>query len=705
MGVTFTRTKTFMLLIAVAAATGSPCAAQDRDGADFRRIAGSGRIAVWADASSGLLRVTDVKSGFVWESGTSETSRLNPYWRTAYRSAFIIQYVDDSGEVKTAFSGQADCRKRFEASPSRGSVQFAFTEPNIAFTAVYELEPDDSVLVTIPYRLIRDADDRLLDIRVLPYFGSLAYKSEGYLVLPDGCGGIVGTGHPTGAYLPKKVYGERFRWDMDGQGSRVTRLPSYSDSGDPYLDFPIFGAVSGSQAFLGVIGGGQFQAEIGTEVTPINLRTSASPRLLYREMLYDMFGGRHASSVLDTGDRSVHYRFLSGKDASYVGIAKLYRGILRGTGGAQGTDIMSGYRLRLFMGVLEDYLTTTRMVTLTTFARAQSIMQDLYDHGVRDLRVNLVGWTSDGYLGDNPLLFPADRRFGGMSGLKSLLEKGAKLGYPVGLALDTTYSFLGSRGFDRRATVKDIQGVQVDVGSARTEYLMCPQIGWDRFLSTDLPAIRDLGVRGDVLFGGINDGLFDCFDKQHTVGRAETASLIDGALRTVAAEGPVAVTSFSAYVSGSVSAVYDAHTKTSAQCDSAIPFTPIILHGWIPYSFGPLNLRREGRREFLKMVEYGAVPNAFLTGETVEELAYARYNPLFSSKYEDWRAGMLEEYDRYENGLKRLQSLSIVDYTRLSNDVAMTVYDDGTRTIVNYGQTAFTYGSTKIDALDYAIVR
>ncbi len=657
------------------------------------------------DPASGLLEVA-AGSGTPWRSGMRDAAGLNDYWKTAYGSACIVEYFSESGEARTAFTGQADCAKSFRKTPGGGTILFAFTNPDIAFTLVYETAGDGAVRVRIPFDAIRDPAERLLSIRALPYFGSLARGSAGYIVLPDGSGGIVGTARTEKAYEPRKVYGERFRWEVTDQGQRTVRLPDYSGSADAYMGFPVFGEVSGDQAFLAMLTGGQFNAEIGVEVTPINLRTSVSARFIYREVVFDIFGGRRISPLLDAGERAVEYRFLSGKDAGYVGLAKLYRLILkRSAGGRPPAAEQTRYRLRLLMGVLEDYQTVTRMTVLTTFARAEGILKDLSARGATELNVNLAGWASGGYLGRDPLRFPPDAAFGGIGGLRGLGETAARLGYPLGLQLDAAYSFPNGAAFDRGATVKDIQGIGVDVGSSRREYLLCPRFSWQRILKEDAPKAAAAGVSGDFLVSGVNDGLFECYEKTHLSSRADMASAARDALAGLSGSRSVAAVSLSDYLCGSVSAFWDAPASASSSCDSSIPFAAIVLHGWIPYSFTPLNLLRESRREILKTVEYGGVPNAYLAGSTVEDLIYARHNPLFSASYEDWREDLLEEYRAYQEGLRRLQALEIVDHQSLSADVRVTVYSDGTRTVVNYGQKPFTYGGASVGALEYAVLR
>ena len=685
------------------------------DHSSWLKLSEHGRLELWTQPSSGLLKIVDRKINLSWESGlfvpegSAKKWIAANYWGMVYQSAFILRYLNDSGNMATILTGQPECQKRFAPSPSGGSFTFYFPDCQIGFQAIYTLGSDNNLRVVIPFRKISDPENRLLDIRVLPYFGSLKYHSRGYLLMPDGCGGIIKPDHFAQNYSPSRIYGERFYIDaqlINGQSSRSLHLADYVNPQNSFLTLPIFGAVKENGGFLGIISQGQFQAELGVEITPTNLWSAISPRLIFRETTYDILGIIHLSPVFDRRDRVVDYYFLVAPEASYVGIARKYRKILFASlRHPRLTVDQTQFRLRLFMGVNEQYLDTTRLICLTTFKQAETILKDLFQKGVHRLQVILVGWSNRGYLGDNPRHFPPDRRFGGINGLRKLLIIGRELGVSIGLQFDNSYTFKKSHGFNRGDTVKDIKGVPLDIGFGQKEYLLCPQLAWDRFLKNDLKMVRELKCDGSLLLGGLDQGLLNCYDKQHPVNHQAMALLIGDSFGKLSLTNPVAVTAASDFLYSNITAIYDLPANSSDNCDEAVPLIPIICHGKIPYSFEPINLRRDDRREFLKMVEYGAIPNAYLTAESVEELNYAKYNPIFSGKYSDWRGRLINEYRIYERDLHALQSLTIVDHQCLARDVYLTVYDDGAKIVVNYGPDAYLYDGKTVPPLNYAVMR
>lgn len=692
------------------------------------KVSDNGRLALWVDPDYGICKINDRQSQLEWNSLPSFTEPPNDYWMLAYQSAFIVRYVTDDNTMENVFSGERGCVRRFSIpEPGRGClVTFDFPNLKFRFSAEYRLGTDNNLRVNVPFHSIVDPKKRLLDIRFLPYLEGLPFQNNGYVVLPDGCGGIMRPNHLMAPYESARIYGERFTWSSQivsstQQWQRILHVNDYRQSRNSFYNMPIFGIVrwdSGGRVrgMLGVISQGQFQAELGTQVTPQILLT-VSPRLIIREVAYDMFGRLHAGPVFDVLDRTVDYYFFTGRDASYVAMAQKYRQLLRSSrqsvlrlsnGLKPGETGPTEYRLQLFMGVVERYQDTENLLCVTSFGQAESILKDLHKSGIRHLQVVLVGWTKRGLLGDNPRHFPPDPKFGGYRGLRQLLATAKKLGFGIGLRLDNTGTFKNGHGFTRRDTVKDIQSVPVEINTVEKEYLLCPKAARTKFQRDDRRRLEQLKLSGILIVDGVDRGLFNCYDPRHLIGGTDLINTLRGTfriMRTVSESKQVGTAAAFDFLVGDVTAFYDLPVGCSENCDEAIPLTPLVFHGLVPYSFDPINLRRDGSREFLRMIEYGGIPGAFLTATTVSELKYAKYNPLFSGKYTDWRPAVLREYRIYQRELRNFQTKTISDHRRLAPDVYATIYDDFSATIVNYRPDSFVYQGITIKPQQFVIIQ
>ncbi len=687
----------------------------------WAKVGDNGQIALWVETTSGLCKINQQHTNNVWDSLPNFEKQPNDYWLVAYRSVFIIRYATDDKIVENAFSGSPKCKRQFSAVTGGGCrFTFNFTDIQICFTAEYTLGNDNNLRVNIPFDSIKDPKNRLLDIRFLPFFGGVPFQSKGYLVLPDGCGGILIPNYLGRSYQTSRIYGERFSWSSGrvrntGQLRRIFHLNDYRNSQSSFYNLPMFGIVKSGSCILGVISRGQYQAELGTEVTSENLWLTVSPRLIIREIAYNIFGQVYVSPVFDRIDRTVDYYVIYNETPSYVAIAKKYRQILSARSSFSSNHYkypkkalspkQTFYRLRLLMGVPEEYQKTERLLCLTNFVQAEAILKDLHQKGLRNLEVVLVGWTKGGFLGDNPRHFPPDQKFGGNNGLKRLIATGKKLGYSIGLEFDNTFTFRNGHGFKRSDTVKDIQGIPVNLNANHKEYLLCPEIARKKLSRNDLKHFERLQLNGPLVFDGFDRGLFNCYDSRHLIGGEPLAKILLETLATVPDTGGIGITTANDFMADTVSAFYNLPTHCSENCDLEIPLTALIFHGTVPYSFEPLNLRRDNQREFLRMIEYGGVPIAFLTAENVSELKYAKYNLLFNGKYTDWRSAFLKEYRTYHNQLQQLQTKVIIDHRRLAQDVYLTVYEGHTATVVNYSSSPFSYRGIEIKAHQYSIIK
>jgi hypothetical protein len=122
--------------------------------------------------------------------------------------------------------------------------------------------------------------------------------------------------------------------------------------------------------------------------------------------------------------------------------------------------------------------------------------------------------------------------------------------------------------------------------------------------------------------------------------------------------------------------------------DETVPFYPIALHGYVPYSFGDGNLRNNVEAEFLKAIEYGAMPSFYLTYDDSRKLKYTWSGGLFSSQADKWSERIAQEYKEFDS-LSSLFAQRIMNHEKLAAGRFATTYEDGTRVIVDYTQKTF----------------
>ena len=132
----------------------------------------------------------------------------------------------------------------------------------------------------------------------------------------------------------------------------------------------------------------------------------------------------------------------------------------------------------------------------------------------------------------------------------------------------------------------------------------------------------------------------------------------------------------------------------------------MVLSGYVPYSAQPANLaNRTGRLYLLKLLETGSIPTFVVSKETSAEVKHTNFNHLYAINYEDLKGSIVELYEETSAVLGSLWHQPITDHRRLSQDVFLTEYGDGTKIIVNYGKSIFVYKNKIVRSEGYRVLQ
>ncbi len=137
--------------------------------------------------------------------------------------------------------------------------------------------------------------------------------------------------------------------------------------------------------------------------------------------------------------------------------------------------------------------------------------------------------------------------------------------------------------------------------------------------------------------------------------------------------------------------------------EETVPFFPLAVHGLVRYTGDESNLRSD-RDEFLRAIEYGALPTFELTSNPSVLLTRTQYNRLYSSRFADWEPQIVDEYELFIRQLGYTVNLLMDDHRQIADGVYETVYEDGTRVIVNYKTRRYTDGEHAVEGQNYLII-
>jgi len=662
--------------------------------------------------------VYDRRNGKLWR-----TNPPGPYdriasalWRTHAQSQITFSYTDGKRrQIKQTDPLTEGATVTYE--PIRDGVRVVYTMNTRGFviTTDYILGPD-YLEVRIPDSGLQENDEFVIVyLEVLPFFGAATDFDEGYMVFPDSSGAIAPFHADHGRYakqFEEYVYGPEDYPFIEYDPMRPVNRQ---------VPMPIFGLVHADGAFLGVITEGEHDAKVVAAPSGYIVdyyRTNAK-FVVRREYLAPLRRNANVQTVESrriSVDRAVRYYLLPEELASYSGMALRYREHLIETlnlqpGRVAGEDGIAPIHIRIFQAVSEQRLLFDSLITLTTFAQAREIVESLKAKGVKELDVTLVGWTHKGYAGRYPRRFPVSSPLGGEAGLRAFARWANEQGVRVYLGDNYVDAYEDNGGFSTRTDVvrspAKLPITGFGIGFAGTRYILSPGIALRDYASRDIPRMAQLGVNG-IEFERFGWTLISDRNAYYTAERFEVAETWSNIVRLAREHlGGAIIQGGNVYLLPLADKVVRAPMEDTTHlfASRSIPFYQIAVHGIVPYHGWPGNLRSEPRREFLKNIEYGSLPIFELTYEDSSLLKNAvRYNLLFSSQYSVWEDTVLEEYKIQGEMMGYLQDIAIVDHKELDTLVYETVYEDGSRVIVNYRREPWTDGRVTVEALDFVLI-
>lgn len=628
-----------------------------------------------------------VKSGeYTMTSYPLDWKSVNDYWDSRIRSMFIVEYWDKGlGNSRLLFSYDAKRSVRY----NKDIIEVEYRFPDIKFSFVTLIENrKDYFIVRMPNSSFREDENYpIVSITFLPYLNAGRVGEKGYLVIPDGCGTVVQFNKFFGVTtLEKSLYGDLTPTNYD-----INRIP---------ITLPIFSCIKNNFGFVGIISEGREFSSLVMDMAPGNGYYSVGVRFYYRKVFEDVYRKKRITPRRDDKDRDVIFYLIKDNDANYVSVGRTYREyLLKEKKVKTLREKVKAYNyldpsiidIKIFMGIKRGFQLFDPVIKLTTFRHIGWMIDRLKSLGIR-ANLILTGWERSGFEGENPTTFPP---FDGIRGLKNVVNKAKSSDSFISLSVNFFEIYQNSKDFYRKMTLKNPVRLPLEQNTYRRGFVICPEVAVTKFQRFYSEA-RKNGITA-VELRRIGRGLIECFDDEHPVDRfksaqfyskmVEEARMIDGGCD---------------YGIEGVNTFLSAPSSNSGFFGGeAIPLWQIALHGLVRYSFEPINLRKDFDYEFLRSLEYGALPSAMLTYESPILIRETFYKDLFSSRFSDWINDLKSEYELFNKRLGNLQYEFITDHREISRYVYQTTYSDGTRVIVNYSNEEYK----GIKPLGYKIIK
>ncbi len=656
-------------------------------------ICSSGLVELYLDKESYAIVVKETSNGNYWHSLPSDS----------INDASIVSLYVSKGDKLYKLNSQANSvafgKAKYEKKKNGVWLSYILSEKkdkpeiSIPVTVKFTLE-DGSLNVDIDCKEINNNKSITVEkIELLKYFGATNTAQDGdFIVIPDGCGAKINTAVSTDSQnYDLKVYGQDYSAKTENVKSAIV---------------PAFGIKNATGAFGAIIRQGDSLATIsatkakegeyntvGTvfEITPTQMTSNSGKTVkTVAKNSYD-------------GNLSLCYRFLSGINATYSGIAavcreQLTRDAVLSTQPIQKTGT---YPINISL-IGEAKKNKLQSQTLTSFEQAQEVIGLLKAKGINDLNLCYDGAFTGGTeqsniknaklansLGSKEKLeelysYMSAQEFGlffdvnilsASSGAKAKNIRGNKT---VAEIKNPLYNYWG-----QNATLKNL------AKSKKIEDNIVSFISKSKKMQFTGYCINDAG---SILYSDFSGGF---------VNREQMKSLISQQVITMSTNHDTMAKNGNFYMLKNVDYILDIPMNTGYKTTSSyeeIPFVQTILHGTIEYSALPVNLSKDYTKTFLKSVEYGAMLSFEMT---FSELLNKDSDEKSNLNYEEWIVKSVDGYKKFNDLFQDLRDAKITNHYMVQEDLYCTVYNNMNYVYVNYSNEDITYNNLVIKANNY----
>lgn len=688
---------------------------------EYIKIAENSNFIMFFNSSNAGIEVKDKKSNKVFRQFPEDWENDFSVGITKFSipSHLVLEFVDEEGKV-TIYNTYAlgVMRKNYEIRKIKEGIRldYNFSTQGVKISIEFTLNPR-GISARVPIDSIKEPDNiKLNRIWFLPYFLSASKKDKGYLLIPDGSGAIV-------------------RFEESYGNERGFELPLYGyDFGLPFYDMPpkvegmrlpVFGIKKGDMGILGIIRSGDYDVKIASYIAGnatgyFRIYPIFTYRNLHKFLLYEREASTgQAGEVVDVlvnkispyalnKDIIVDYYLLSKEKANYSEMAKIFRDYLIKNGMLKkkidkkvlfNLVLIGGIKIRTtFLGI-----PTIRFFPLTTFDNAISILEALRKEGITEINLIYKGCQEGGYLSKITNGIKLENKLGGKSGFDKLLNYCSKNGINLFLNAEIVEVHEEGNGFSvaRDANRYLNNGLSFlykwDPVTKKKNRDYDP---WFNVLPSKIPYyaknfVKDLerfGVKG-ISIENIGDYIYSQNKQPNLLSRSDVASIWKEMLGEISNKYNTIFTHGNLYILPYANLILNIPLDCSnfGIESEPIPFYQMVVHGYIPYSGRPGNLRENQKREFLRMVEYSALPFYTWIYEDSSYFKKSFYNEMLSSNFRAWINQAVKEYKAIKDLYLKIIDAPMKLHEKIGKNVYKVVYENGINVIVNYNTYPVKY--------------
>jgi len=541
----------------------------------------------------------------------------------------------------------------------------------------------------------------------------------GYVLIPDGPGALVRFRENSVSFnrYVGSVYGENPA-DMTNHITGQLTVVPYKE---PLM--PVYGIAHGDRQAAFVFWADEGDTYLEIIISPENNLTAyifAYPRFVYNRVIYQVYnrageGYNRLFPERNMFDIDVTYKFLAGDGtddglpADYTGMAFAYREHLLKTGRLKlraAPDKMPIHLDFVMSDIKSDLFGYRNMVT-TTAHDVNNILLDLLDAGITNINAGMLGAQRNGITGGKPWTLSFTNAIGSRSDFRDLITGMSDLGVDVYFTQD--YAAINSRQMimgPNMASHRNSWGIRQRI---EFESINVPvnEIGFARpvksaeWINSQSNAMKRAGADNIGI-----DGVTSRLTSHHGSNPMNAGQAIE-LLRETIKGLEMTINSYTPnkYLWDLTDRFINTPllpTQYIIETDT-VPFLQMILNGTMEL-YGPYaNFSFYTRSDILRMIDYNVYPSFVLTEEPAYLLSDTNSSGFYSTSYDLYRDIIIDIYNEMSDVYRRLNAQTWVGRDVLDNGVILNTYSGGTRVLINYTESPFTYEGHVAEPLSVAI--
>lgn len=655
------------------------------------------------------IALFDKTAGIYWYSSPAVMPEMDSsanVGKSAMSSHLIVQIINLKNRTLSTVNSYNSCVKRntFKVEKKEDTLRivydFSREIEGFRIPVLFTLRAEGMDVRVDMAGIEEYAEALVTTIGLLPYFGCGAAEDNGFIFVPDGCGGMIdfGSGKSTSSIYEQRIYGR------DAAFSATVKPNPIEITG-----LPVFGISREGGGFLAILDQGAALATVKAQPSGKNaFFNNAYATFDYRSIdtavMADATWASKQVIVLPKKTSQlpaagVSYRFTA--NGSIEEMAQILRAYeIERYGLTENADVDVPYYVELYgaiprktavLGIIVDTIEP-----MTTFYEAGEIVSQLRQAGIENIVVKYNGVMKGGMDNSAAIDSELENKLGGNKGFNAFSAAMAESGISVYPDFEFQKIYRGRFLWSRsKISAKMVSGApifyqqfklstQYKDGNRAPAYLMSPlylQKSVGEFLEK-----YNLQNTAGISAGSIGAFVYSDFGKNFN-DRQASADMQSTLLAQMKKKlGNVMVSGGFDYAAAAATHVVYAPTGGSflEVIARPIPFYSMVYRGLLNIACSPVNFCEDLELALLRCIESGITPMFCFTYKDPYILQDTAYNNLYSTYFESWRDKSIALYKQYYDIFNGSNNLRITGYEIIEDDLRVVTYEDGRRIAVNY---------------------